>query len=122
MCLSHTTGMNNGFGYKLMKKEPGKKSYIFPFMASTPKVRLNRWIHDTKKGLITAEDYERYPTGFHILLNLSEVEQFSKNYCLSSAVLCKVEYKNIVAFGTQDHLSTVVVKSFRIVCELERNI
>lgn len=86
---------------------------------------LEKWYDDPKNDIlfawITPVVVTAYQTGFHVLVSLSQAKAFWIGIMnpIHKIHLYKVEYRNVVASGTDDGADVDVARSIRVIEKLE---
>lgn len=94
-------------GWKVFKKGPRGLISLFFEGRVFP---IKKWITDRRKGNVDSDEYQK---GFHIYAT----KHAAKRFCFRGCVMRKVEFKDVVATGTQIGLKVIVARKMKILEE-----
>ena len=123
MCLHYidkVTVPTEGVGWKMLYVCGTTGELFLPLKGSSKSLPLNVWLNE--------EDYREYPKytlraemgegtytiGFHVSLSRQGARTFKRKCMGSPAVLYRVQFRDVVASGTQYKCRTVVARQIMI--------
>jgi hypothetical protein len=86
------------FGYKVFKTE--NHLYYPVYHAVLNGFKTRKWYEDSSDYMISMTHRREYKSGFHIFTRKRGAINFQK-YCMKRTTIRKVEFKDIVAIGSQ---------------------
>ena len=96
-----------GVGYKVFLTD---ERYHLSFEYFGGRIKYNEWYQDKARGEIFPHFSNPYPKGYHIFTALED----AKNWCYPGEAIRRVDYKNVVASGTQGGYPIVVAREMYI--------
>ena len=94
-----------GVGYKVFRTD---ERYHLSFENFGGRIKYNEWYQD--KANLMIGSIQRYPTGYHIFTTLGG----AKGWASQCEAIRRVDYKNVVASGTQGGYPIVVAREMYI--------
>lgn len=108
MCLDYVDPeikKTKGYGWKVFRnKIDGLKSLYYSKQTPYP---IKKWITDRRKGNVFGHSY---PKGFHIYAIKPILIGWEREY----RIVCKVEFKDVVATGRQNRRKVIVARKIFI--------
>lgn len=120
MCLSTVTKIyknpdnpRKNMGYVILRK--GKKGF-FPWVINIRKAyKIGEWRDSNRTKRCLDSDYKtEYELGFHIWKTLKAATAWSVGND-DDEVIAKVEFKDVVALGIQNHNKVIVARKRKII-------